>query len=186
MAQLQIEYADGSAEMVSTDKSWKWSYGPLMQSDLLDGEDYDARKEMAGWDKAGFDDSKWNAVATRDSQPKLQAQIGPPIRKLDELAAKKVTEPKPGKLTFDLGQNMVGWIRLKVKGEPGTKLTLRYAEMLNPDGTVYTTNLRNAKATDTYTLRGGGEETWEPHFTFHGFRYVEITGLPGKLGAGER
>lgn len=182
LAQLQIEYADGSTETVTTDKSWKWSYGPLIQSDLLDGEDYDARKEMAGWDKAGFDDSKWNAVATRDSSAKLQVQIGPPIRKLDELPARKVTEPKPGKLTFDLGQNMVGWIRLKVKGEPGTKLMLRYAEMLNPDGTVYTANLRNAKATDTYTLRGGGEETWEPHFTFHGFRYVEISGYPGKLG----
>jgi alpha-L-rhamnosidase len=182
LGQLQIEYADGSTETVTTDKSWKWSYGPLIQSDLLDGEDYDARKEITGWDKAGFDDSKWNAVATRDSSAKLQAQIGPPIRKLDELPGKKVTEPKPGKLTFDLGQNMVGWIRLKVKGEPGTKLTLRYAEMLNPDGTVYTANLRNAKATDTYTLRSNAEETWEPHFTFHGFRYVEITGFPGKLG----
>ena len=184
LAQLQIEYADGSTETVITDKSWKWSYGPLIQSDLLDGEDYDARQELAGWDKVGFDDSKWTAVATRDSAAKLQAQIGPPIRKIEELPAKEVTEPKPGRFTFDLGQNMVGWIRLRIKGEPGTKLTLRYAEMLNPDGTVYTTNLRNAKASDTYTLRGGGEETWEPHFTFHGFRYVELTGLPGKLQRG--
>ena len=182
LAQLQIEYADGSTETVATDKSWKWGYGPLMLSDLLDGEDYDARRELPGWDKVGFDDSKWNSVSTRESAAKLQAQIGPPVRKLEELPTKKVTEPQPGKLTFDLGQNMVGWIRLKVKGDAGKKLTLRYAEMLNPDGTVYTTNLRNAKATDTYVLRGGDTETWEPHFTFHGFRYVEITGFPGKLG----
>ena len=182
LAQLRIEYADGSTEAVSTDPSWKWSFGPLILSDLLDGEDYDARQEIAGWDRPGFDDSKWRAVSTRDSAAKIEAQIGPPIKRIEELPAKSVTEPQPGKLTFDLGQNMVGWIRLKVKGPAGTKLTMRFAEMLNPDGTIYTTNLRNAKAVDTYTLKGGGEETWEPHFTFHGFRYVEMTGFPGKLG----
>jgi alpha-L-rhamnosidase len=182
LAHLQLEFTDGSTEVVISDKSWKWAYGPLIRSDLLDGEDYDARQEIAGWDKPGFDDSKWTPVSTRTSSAKTQAQIGPPIRRMDELACRKVTEPQPGRLTFDLGQNMVGWIRLKVKGAAGTKLTMRYAEMLNPDGTVYTANLRNAKATDTYTLKGGDEESWEPHFTFHGFRYVEITGFPGKLG----
>jgi alpha-L-rhamnosidase len=180
LAQLQVEYDDGSTQTIVTDKTWKWGFGPVLHSDLLDGEDYDARQELAGWDAVGFDDSKWTAVSTRDSAAKLQAQIGPPIRRTEELACKAVTEPQPGRHTFDLGQNMVGWIRLKVKGDAGTKLTLRYAEMLNPDGTVYTTNLRNAKATDTYTCKGGGDETWEPLFTFHGFRYVEITGLPGK------
>ncbi|HEY2589057.1 MAG TPA: family 78 glycoside hydrolase catalytic domain, partial [Tepidisphaeraceae bacterium] len=181
LAHLQLEFADGSTEVVISDKSWKWAYGPLIRSDLLDGEDYDARQATAGWDKPGFDDSKWNAVSTRTSSAKTQAQIGPPIRRMAELACKKVAEPQAGRLTFDLGQNMVGWIRLKVNGAAGTRLTMRYAEMLNPDGTIYTANLRNAKATDTYTLKGGGEETWEPHFTFHGFRYVETTGFPGKL-----
>ena len=182
LAQLHVEYSDGSTETFITDKSWRWGAGPIESSDLLDGESYDARKEMPGWDKVGFDDSQWQRVSIRDSSAKLQAQIGPPIKRLDEVPAKTVKEPQPGKLTFDLGQNMVGWVRLKVKGEAGTKLTIRHAEMLNPDGTIYIANLRAAKATDYYTLKGGDEETWEPRFTFHGFRYVEITGCPGKLG----
>jgi len=103
-----------------------------------------------------------------------------PVRKMRELKARAITEPKPGHYVFDLGQNMVGWARLKVRGAAGTTVTLKFVEMLNPDGTIYTTNLRGAKATDFYTLKGGGEETWEPRFTFHGFRYVELTGFPGK------
>ena len=182
LSQLQVEYADGSTETFITDKAWKWNYGPILQSDMLDGESYDARQEIPGWDKSGFDDSKWMAVSTREYAGKTQAQIGPQIRRVEELPAKTVTEPQPGKLTFDLGQNMVGWIRLKAKGAAGTKLTMRFAEMLNPDGTVYTANLRDAAAVDSYTLKGGDEETWEPRFTFHGFRYVQITGYPGKLG----
>ena len=182
LAQLQIEYDDGTGETFVTDPSWKTGQGPILSSDLLDGETYDARKEIEGWNKIGFDDSKWTPAGVRDSAAKLQAQIGPPIRKMEELSAKSVSEPQPGRLTFDLGQNMVGWVRLKVTGEAGTQLTLRFAEMLNPDGTLYTTNLRNARATDVYTLKGGGEEFWEPRFTFHGFRYVEITGAKEKLG----
>jgi alpha-L-rhamnosidase len=182
LAQLQVEYDDGSSETFVTDNSWKSGQGPIISSDLLDGEAYDARKEIEGWNKTGFDDSKWMAVGSRDSAAKLQAQIGPPIRRMEELSAKSVSEPQPGRLTFDLGQNMVGWVRLKVTGEAGTQLTLRFAEMLNPDGTIYTANLRNARATDVYTLKGGNEEIWEPRFTFHGFRYVEITGSKEKLG----
>ena len=182
LAQLQVDYDDGSTETFVTDGTWKWGNGPIESSDLLDGESYDARKEMPGWDKVGFDDSKWRAVGIGSSSATLQSQIGPPIRRFEKTPARTASEPQPGKLTFDLGQNMVGRIRLKVKGEAGTKLTIRYAEMLNPDGTVYTANLRAAKATDYYTLKGGDDETWEPRFTFHGFRYVEISGYPGKLG----
>ena len=109
----------------------------------------------------------------------LQAHPGPPVRKTGIVKPIAVTEPKPGVFVFDLGQNMVGWARLKVQGEAGTRVTLRFAEMLNPDGTIYTANLRGARCTDRYTLRGGGPETWEPRFTFHGFRYVEVTGYPG-------
>ena len=183
LAQLEVEYEDGSTQTFATDSSWKWGDGPILLSDMLDGEAYDARKEVPGWDKAGFDDSKWEQVRTRDSSAKLEAQIGPPIRKFEELPAKAMTEPQPGRLTFDLGQNLVGWARIKVQGDAGTKLTIRFAEMLNSDGTICTANLRNARATDEYTLKGGGEELWEPHFTFHGFRYVEITGYPGKLAS---
>ena len=120
----------------------------------------------------------------------LVAQYSPTVRQTDELHPKTVTalptsNPQtdiPGAYVFDMGQNMVGWARLKVKGPAGTTVRLRFAEMLNPDGSVYTTNLRKAKATDTYTLKGGGTEVYEPSFTFHGFRYVEVTGYPGKPG----
>lgn len=101
-----------------------------------------------------------------------------PVRVAKELPARKVTEPSPGVFVFDLGQNMVGSVRLRLSGDAGTTVRLRHAEVLNPDGTVYTANLRSAAATDTYVLKGGGSETYEPRFTFHGFRYVEVTGLP--------
>lgn len=180
LAQLVIDFSDGTRQVVGTDATWRTALGPLLQSDMLDGEDYDARREFPGWSEPGFDDSVWLTPGHRDEHPPLEAQIAPPVRETQELSVKKVSEPKPGQLVFDLGQNMVGFVRLKVSGERGTKLTLRFAEMLNPDGTIYTENLRAAKATDTYTLKGGGEETWEPSFTFHGFRYVELTGYPGQ------
>jgi alpha-L-rhamnosidase len=108
-----------------------------------------------------------------------QAYPGVPVRKTEEIETMEMTEPKPGIYVFDLGQNFSGWARLKVEGEAGTTVVMRFAEMLNPDGTIYTTNLRGAKCTDTYTLKGGDKEVWEPRFTFHGFRYVEVTGYPG-------
>lgn len=115
-------------------------------------------------------------------QAVLQAHPGAPVRRTDELRPRTIAEPKPGVYVYDLGQNMVGWVRLRVQGAAGTTVTLRFAEMLNPDGSIYTANLRGAKCTDRYTLRGGGVEIWEPKFTFHGFRYVEVTGYPGRPG----
>jgi alpha-L-rhamnosidase len=145
------------------------------------GETYDARREIPGWNTAGFDDSKWASAQTKKVEvPLLVAAPDGPVRQMLELKPRAITEPKPGHYVFDLGQNMVGWARLKVKGEAGTTVTLKFVEMLNPDGTIYTTNLRGAKCTDYYTLKGGAEETWEPRFTFHGFRYVELTGFPGR------
>jgi alpha-L-rhamnosidase len=178
LAQIVIDFADGTRQVIGTDTSWKTALGPLLKSDLLDGEEYDAQREFSGWTEPGFDDFAWQSAGERSEHPSLEAQIAPPVRKTHELPVKAMTEPMPGRLTFDLGQNMVGFVRLKVSGEKGTRLTLRFAEMLNPDGTIYTENLRGAKATDTYILKGGGEETWEPTFTFHGFRYVELTGFP--------
>jgi alpha-L-rhamnosidase len=184
LLQLHVELADGSRAIVAGDGAWKGSRGPVLGADLLDGESYDARLEQPGWDKPGFKDAAWGAVEVADerSDRRLVADCTDPVRVTQELKPLKVTEPKPGVFVFDLGQNMVGWARLRVRGEAGTAVTLRFAEMLNPDGTIYTTNLRKAKCADQYVLRGGGEEVWEPRFTFHGFRYVELTGTPGKPG----
>ncbi len=181
LVQLEVEYQDGTREVVGTDESWKAAVGPIQRDDLQMGCVYDARLEMNGWDKAGFDDHGWlPAQVDADAKANLMAHPGEPIRPAEEIAAVKVTEPKPGVYVFDLGQNMVGWARLKAKGNAGQEVTVRHAEMLNPDGTIYTTNLRVAKATDVYYLAGKSKRAYEPAFTFHGFRYVEVTGLDYK------
>lgn len=178
LVQLQIEYQDGTRAIIGTDDSWKASAGPIREADLLMGCVYDARDELTGWDKAGFDDHNWQSAQTDEAvKANLVAHPGEPMRRTEEIAAQQITQPKPGVYVFDLGQNMVGWARLKAKGVAGQKVTVRHAEMLNPDGTIYTTNLRVAKATDTYYLAGQSKRAYEPSFTFHGFRYVEVTGL---------
>jgi alpha-L-rhamnosidase len=180
-AQLHIDYADGRSETIASDPSWKASFGPILGSDMQAGETYDARLETTGWARAGFDEDGWNSVDSgSDIDPVIQAYPGVPVRKTMERRTVKVSEPTPGAYVFDLGQNFSGWIRLKVRGNAGDEVVMRFGEMLNADGTVYTANLRTARATDTYILKGGGEEVWEPRFTFHGFRYVQITGLSGK------
>jgi alpha-L-rhamnosidase len=181
LAQLEVEYEDGTTQTVVSDGSWKGSTGPILYSDLLVGESYDARQEMVGWNEPGFDDSTWYPAGVEEVEKTLLlAQPDDGVRVTEEVAAKAVTEPERGVHVFDMGQNIVGWVRLKVQGEAGTEVTLRHAEALNPDGTIYTTNLRFARATDRYVLRGGDEEVYQPRFTFHGFRYVEVTGYPGE------
>jgi alpha-L-rhamnosidase len=180
-AQLHIEYQDGRTEVIASDPSWKAAYGPILESDMQAGEVYDARREMSGWNRAGFEDDGWSPVVAGSAiKPLLQAYPGVPVRPIQELPAVQVTEPQPGTYVFDLGQNFSGWIRLKVKGEAGDKVDMLFAEMLKEDGTAYTINLRSARAVDTYILKGGEEEVWEPRFTFHGFRYVQISGLREK------
>ncbi|MFA6173350.1 MAG: family 78 glycoside hydrolase catalytic domain, partial [Kiritimatiellales bacterium] len=184
-ALLEIEYEDGSRETIHTDSSWKGNAGPIICSDLLMGESYDARKEISGWDAPGLDEkNQWWPVSLIRNDERLPEQIEPypgvPVRTIAELPAQNVTEPKPGVYVFDLGQNMVGVVRLKVNVPSGTELVLKHGEMLNTDGTVYTENLRSAKAVDRYIAKGVGEEIWQPRFTFHGFRYVEISGFPEK------
>ncbi len=179
LVQLEVEFDDNSKQLVVTDESWKCAYGPWREGDLIMGAGYDATKEMPGWDAAGFDDGKWAAPVVAEA-PKIVVQPypGDPIRTHEQLPAKTVAEPKPGVYVFDLGQNMVGWVRLKIKADRGQMLTLRYSEMLQPDGMVYTIPLRGARATDHYVAKGdGAEEMWEPLFTSHGFRYVELTGV---------
>ncbi len=177
IAQLELTYDDGSFERISTDDSWERHDGPILGADIMDGDIYDARAEVPGWCSPGSGSKGWHPVTLRDEQRTLHAQPDQPVRPVLELPAKALTEPAPGRWTFDLGQNMVGVIRLKVNAPAGTTITIRHAELLNTDGTVYTANLRGAAATDTYICRGGREETWTPPFTFHGFRYVEVTGL---------
>ena len=180
-AQLHIDYQNGQSEILATDPSWKASYGPILESDMQAGEVYDARLEMPGWSQAGFDQSSWSPIVTGSSlKPLLQAYPGVPVRAVKELPAVKVTEPTPGTYVFDLGQNFSGWARLKVNGQAGDEVTMIFAEMLKDDGSAYTINLRSARAVDTYVLKGGGEEVWEPRFTFHGFRYVQVSGLKEK------
>jgi alpha-L-rhamnosidase len=179
LAQLEVTYADGSTEQIVTDPSWKSQRGPIVTTDFMLGETYDARLAIKDWAQPGLADCAWTPVAVRDESVRtLEAQVMEPVRKIVELKTKAVTEPKPGQWVFDLGQNMVGVVRLKVSAPAGTKVTLRHAEMLNPDGTIYTRNLRGAPSVDHYICAGSGPEIWQPQFTFHGFRYVEISGLP--------
>jgi alpha-L-rhamnosidase len=182
LAQLEIELSNGQTERIVTDASWRVTReGPIRAADLLDGEIYDARREMPGWDKAGFDDKAWaKADALFSVTTKLNAQPNEPIRITRELKPIAVNEPKPGVYVFDLGQNMVGWCRLQAQGAAGTTIKLVHAEMLNDDGTVYTENLRAARQMDQFILKGSGVETFEPHFTYHGFRYVQVMGLSRK------
>ena len=183
MVQLEVQYEDGSIDRIVTDESWRCAYGPWREGDLVMGTAYDSQREMRGWDAPGFDDSKWCSptVGAATPPPVMSAYPGSPVRTHEELPAKSVKEPVPGVYVFDLGQNMVGWARFKLSGlSAGQTLRFRYTEMLNDDGTPYTVHLRGARVTDHYTAKGGGEESWEPIFTFHGFRYVEITGLKSK------
>ncbi|RKY11581.1 MAG: alpha-L-rhamnosidase [Planctomycetota bacterium] len=182
LAQLYLEYTDGSTEVITTDESWRASVGGLLEADFLMGETCDGRRRIAGWDEPGFEQAGWEAVSCfENTKAKLQSYPGPTVQIFSEMQPVKITEPKKDVHVFDMGTNFAGWARLRVKGgKAGDKIVLRYAERLNPDGTIYTKNLRGARATDTYICNGGGEEIWEPRFTYHGFQYVEVTGYPGK------
>jgi len=183
LLQLEITYADGTRETVGTDGTWKSTNdGPVRYSEIYNGETYDARMEKAGWTTAGFDDGGWAAARPADLDKKvLVAQYGPPVRKKEVFKALKVFKTLEGETVVDFGQNLVGWVQLRVKGKAGDKVTLHHAEVLDKRGNFYTENLRAAKQEIGYTLRGGAEETYEPHFTFQGFRYVRVNGYPGEL-----
>ena len=182
LGQIEITYKDGRKEMVGSDASWKAATGPLLMSEIYHGETYDARLEKAGWTSSGFDDGQWAGVKVADHRKDdLVAPAGPPVRRIEERKPVKIFKTPGGDTVADLGQNMVGWVRLRVQGPAGTTVTLRHAEVLDKEGNFYTANLRKAKATLKYTLKGGGPETFEPLFTFFGFRYVAVDGFPGEL-----
>jgi alpha-L-rhamnosidase len=177
LCELHVEHADGRRRVVASDARWRATTGPLDYSDLLMGERYDARRELGAWSEPGYDARGWTPVQLRPrDRVRLVPERAQPIRVTEELRPVAVTEPAPGVHVADLGQNMVGRVRLEVRGERGGRVRLRFAEMLAPDGSLYVENLRSARPVDTYVLRGGGREVWEPRFTFHGFRYVEVTG----------
>jgi alpha-L-rhamnosidase len=186
LAQLVLDYTDGSREVIATDASWRLADSAVRSSEIYNGEDYDARREDCACVESGQHAaaSPWRPAAIAAAPAtRLVAQIAPPIRALQSLAARRITRPRPGVFVFDFGQNFAGWCRLHVKGPAGTVVRLRYAEILRADGEVDQSNLRGARATDTYTLSGEpAGEAYEPHFTYHGFRYVEVTGYPGKPG----
>ncbi|MBX3086100.1 MAG: family 78 glycoside hydrolase catalytic domain [Anaerolineae bacterium] len=186
LAQLEITGEDGSVTTVITDRTWRYQFGAITHNDLLQGEAYDARLEFPAWDSAAFDDRRWfRAEVFPLPKAAIVATNGPTVRRIQEL--KPISDPvdkgsaDSPRAVFDLGQNMVGRVRFKGSAPRGTTITLRFAEVLNPDGSLYTTNFRSAKVTDYYTFKGEGEEVWEPHFTFHGFRYVELLGYKGKV-----
>jgi len=207
LLQMHVEFADGTSEDIVSDDSWKLTTdGPIRANNEYDGEEYDARKELPGWARPGFDDSHWekalfvdapsfdpNSTAVpvfgdrpllghlfRSAAGRLSTPMLPPIRVTETLKPKSVRELRPGVFIFDFGQNLVGWCRLKVAGAAGTVVTLRHAETLRPDGSLYLDNLRSARVTDTYILKGASTEVYEPRFTYHGFRFVEVRGFPGR------
>jgi len=176
-AQLRIEREDGSVEWVSTDAGWKADTSYILHSELYDGETQDLRQSQRTWNRTGEGADFGNQVdIIHPKEIRIEAQDFEPIRVDQIVVEPRKTEPKPGVFIYDYGQNMAGVERLSLSGPAGTDVQVRVGEVLNPDGTLYTENLRTAKATDHFILEGHGVEMLFPHFTFHGFRYLEITG----------
>jgi alpha-L-rhamnosidase len=182
LLQLEIEYADGKKQTVVSDESWKGTAdGPIRTNNEYDGEEYDATRELPGWNNVDFNDAKWlKAELVKGPAGRIKAQMNEGMKVMEKIHPVGIKTLKPGVHILDMGQNMVGWLSMKVKGSKGERVRLRFAEILQPDGELYVANLRDAKVTDVYTLNGNGEETWEPRFVYHGFRYVEISNYPGK------
>ncbi|WP_269237622.1 glycoside hydrolase family 78 protein [Flavobacterium flavigenum] len=180
--QLFVEYTDGTKDVIRTDDTWKLTTdGPILSNNEYDGEEYNARKEMKGWATTNFDDKNWvNARYVQEPGGFYEAQMTPNMKIKGEVKPISIKATAKGTYILDMGQNMVGWLQLKVKGKSGDQVTMKFAESLQADGSLYIANLRDAKTTDVYTLKGEGEEIWEPRFIFHGFRFVEISGFPTK------
>ena len=182
ICQLMLKYTDGERVTIASDTSWEWAEGPVVSANVYAGENYDAQKELTDWSKPGGSEGKWKpAIPATTHPPELRAQMLPPIKKMKELSPQNFLKIEDGKYVYDLGQNYAGWVRIKVKEARGTKIKLRMSEEVYPDGTlnvrstgVYATGFEQI---DTYTCKGEGEEIWEPRFTYHGFRYVEVSGL---------
>lgn len=182
--QLEVTYTDGTTETIVSDESWKAAFGPIRSSEIYNGEVYDARLEKKDWLTAGYDDTKWQSVKVNDvAKENIIAAESPVMHKKEVFNPIKVIKTPKGETVLDFGQNLVGWLQLKVTGKAGDKISIQHAEVLDKEGNFYITNLRAAKAELEYTLKGGGEETFEPHFTFYGFRYIKVEGFPGTVNS---
>ena len=185
LCQLEIDHVDGTKQTIISDESWKAASGPIVFESIRNGEAYDARLELTGWTHGDYDDQGWRSPLVVQGPPgKLKAQMLPPIKVTKTIRPVKITEPKPGVFVYDMGQNLAGWVELKVTGAAGSQVKLKYGEQLNEDGTVSLKEIGKFVyqwdfQTDSYTLQGKGLETWEPRFVYHGFQYVEVTGIPG-------
>ncbi len=178
MARLDVELPGGRTVSVATGRGWEMRDGPVLSSDIYHGETHDARRELGAWSEPGAGSRGWREADVFPAyRGILEPKVNEPPRVTQTLRPRRITEPRPGAFVFDFGQNIAGLCRLAVRGRRGQRITLKFAEMLEADGNVYRDNLRTARATDTYICRGGGLEEWTPRFTFHGFRYVEVTGL---------
>ncbi|MCB2408863.1 alpha-L-rhamnosidase [Hymenobacter lucidus] len=180
LMQIEVTYADGSRDIIKTDDTWQGTAdGPIRTNNEYDGEEYAATKEMPGWASAGFDAKSWlKAELVQEPGGAFEAQMNENMKVMETLRPVSIKPLAGGKYILDMGQNLAGWLRLHVQGKAGQQVTLRFAETLQPSGELYVRNLRDARVTDVYTLKGGARETWEPRFVYHGFRYVEISGWP--------
>lgn len=183
LLQLHVTYSDGTENVIVSDGSWKSTDdGPVRVSEIYDGEVYDARAEKNGWTAVGFDDARWKGTETKDySKDVLITTWNEPIRKHETFKAIKVIKTPKGEQVIDFGQNVVGWVQVKASGKAGTKIVISHAEVLDREGNFYVENLRGAAQQNTFILKGSGDEMFEPHFTFQGFRYIKVEGYPGEL-----
>ncbi|MBO9617506.1 MAG: glycoside hydrolase family 78 protein [Niabella sp.] len=181
LLQLDIIYEDGSKETIVSDQSWKFTAdGPIRTNNEYDGEEYDATKELGAWSSVNYNDARWmQPQLVKAPLGKVQPQPNPSMKVMERIQPKSINKLKGGVYILDMGQNFAGWLQIKVSGKKGDKVKMRFGESLQPDGTLYVANLRDARATDVYTVKGDGEEVWHPQFVYHGFRYVEISGWPG-------
>ncbi|HMP08599.1 MAG TPA: family 78 glycoside hydrolase catalytic domain, partial [Lacipirellulaceae bacterium] len=179
---LRVEHEDGTVTTVVSNEDWQLNAdGPIHANSEYDGEEYDARRELDNWTEPDYEEAWESAHLAAVPEGVVSAQMIDPIRVVETIRPIEITEPEPGVYIVDMGQNLVGWCRIAVSGPEGATVTIRHAETLQPDGHLYLANIRGALVTDKYTLRGDDRETWEPRFTYHGFRFVEVTGFPGKL-----
>ncbi|MGN7788077.1 family 78 glycoside hydrolase catalytic domain [Niabella sp. 22666] len=179
--QMDLIYNDGTTQTIISDGSWKFTAdGPIRTNNEYDGEEYDATKELNGWAGVGYNDGKWlKSLLVEAPSGKVTPQPTQHMKVMQKLVPVSINKLKDDIYILDMGQNFSGWLQIKVKGKRGKRLQMKFAESLQPDGQLYIANLRDARVTDVYTLKGEGEETWHPTFVYHGFRYVEITGWPG-------
>ena len=181
IVQAEVEFDDGSKQTIISDKTWEWDWSPIVSNCIYEGEDYDARLEQNGWDSANFDSNKWDKVnAVTEPGGKLVAIDHEPNKIMDSFQPVSFSEPKPGVYVYDMGKVMTGWVKIELKNSiENNTISIRYAELQHDDGMINPKSSGGARQAETYIMKASKSESYEPKFTYHGFRYVEITGFPG-------